>query len=189
MPYPENELTCKSFDTIFRRPYRCFSIVLKVLLSLFDRYKLFTSDWLWVKVCQNVVFSKIDITMTTINKKLYRNTLIKQRQIKLNILFSNYVLTRISRRLHFPSFVWNDFPFFRVINSNSQGVFIVHKHSGSVQSRRRFHLGRLQSGSFVLVVVNLCTCRRTWKRNKLMYNPYKIPKRPAMLALWSTKWR
>jgi len=99
------------------------------------------------------------------------------------------VLTRISRRLHFPSFVRNEFPFFSVINSNSQGVFIVHKHSGSVQSRRRFHLGRLQSGSFVLVVINLCTRRRTWKRNKLIYNPYKIPKRPAMLTLWSTKWR
>ena len=56
------------FDTVFRRPYRCFSIVLKVILSLSDRYKLFTSDWLWIEVCQNAVFSKIDITMTTINK-------------------------------------------------------------------------------------------------------------------------
>ena len=35
-----------------------------------DRYKIFASDWLWIEVCQNVVLSKIDITMTTINKKL-----------------------------------------------------------------------------------------------------------------------
>ena len=37
---------------------------------LLIHYKLFTSDWLWNKVCQNAVFSEIDITMTTINKKL-----------------------------------------------------------------------------------------------------------------------
>ena len=57
------------FDTVFRRRYRCFSIVLKVILSLSDRYKLFTSDWLWIEVCQNAVFTKIDGAMTTINKK------------------------------------------------------------------------------------------------------------------------
>ena len=57
------------FDTVFRRPCRCFSIVLKVILSLSDRYKLFTSDWLWIEVCQNTVVSKIDCAMTTINKK------------------------------------------------------------------------------------------------------------------------
>ena len=60
----------RCFDTVLRRPYRCFLIVLKVILSMFDRYKLFTNDWLWIEVCQNVLFSKIDITMTTINKKL-----------------------------------------------------------------------------------------------------------------------
>ena len=58
------------FERVFRRLYWCFSISLKVILSLSDRYKLFTSDWLWIEVCQNAVFSKIDITMTTINKKL-----------------------------------------------------------------------------------------------------------------------
>ena len=36
----------RCFDTVFRRPYRCFSIALKVILSLFDRYKLFTSNCL-----------------------------------------------------------------------------------------------------------------------------------------------
>ena len=65
----EPNLRC--FDTVFRKPYRCFSIVLKVILSLSDRYKLFTNDWPWTEVCQNVVFSKIDITLTTIHKKLW----------------------------------------------------------------------------------------------------------------------
>ena len=61
----------RCFDTVFGRPYRCFLITLKVILYLSDRYKLFTSDWIWIEVCQNAVFSKIDIFMTTINKKLY----------------------------------------------------------------------------------------------------------------------
>ena len=34
------------FDIVFQRPYRYFSIALKVILSLSDRYKIFTSDWL-----------------------------------------------------------------------------------------------------------------------------------------------
>ena len=67
-------LLIRCFDTVSRRPYRCFSIALKVVLSLSDRNKIFTSDWLWIEVCQNAVFSKIDVTMTTINKKL-RNRL------------------------------------------------------------------------------------------------------------------
>ena len=46
-------------------------ITLKAILSLSDRYKIFTSDWLWTKVRQNSVVSKLDITMTTINKKLW----------------------------------------------------------------------------------------------------------------------
>ena len=65
------ELSLRCFNTVFRKPYRCFSIVLKVILSLSDRYKLFTNDWPWTEVCQNVVFSKIDITLTTIHKKLW----------------------------------------------------------------------------------------------------------------------
>ena len=36
--------------------------------SLSDRYKIFTSNWLWIGICENEVLSKIDITMTTINK-------------------------------------------------------------------------------------------------------------------------
>ena len=57
--YLENFIRC--FDTVSRRPYRCFSIALKVILSLSDRHKIFNSDWLWIEVCQNEVFSKIDL--------------------------------------------------------------------------------------------------------------------------------
>ena len=45
-------------------------IALKVVFSFSDRYKIFTSNWLWIEICENVVLSKIDITMTTINKQL-----------------------------------------------------------------------------------------------------------------------
>ena len=34
----------RCFDTVSRRPYRCFSVALKVILSLSDRQKIFTSD-------------------------------------------------------------------------------------------------------------------------------------------------
>ena len=60
----------RCFDTVFQRPYRYFSIALKVVFSLSDRYNIFTSNWLWIEICENVVLSKIDIIMTTINKKL-----------------------------------------------------------------------------------------------------------------------
>ena len=40
---------------------------LKVVFSLSDRYKIFTSILLWIEICENVVSGKIDITMTTIN--------------------------------------------------------------------------------------------------------------------------
>ena len=33
-------------------------------------YKIFTINWLWIENCENVVLSKIDITMTTTKKKL-----------------------------------------------------------------------------------------------------------------------
>ena len=61
-------LYLRCFDTVFQRPYRYFSIALKVVFSLSDRYKIFTSYWLWIEICENVVLSKIDITMTTVNK-------------------------------------------------------------------------------------------------------------------------
>ena len=62
------QLRC--FDTVFRRPYRYFSIALKGILSLSDRYNIFASDWLWIEIFQNEVLTKIDITMTTINKNI-----------------------------------------------------------------------------------------------------------------------
>ena len=43
-------------------------MALKVILFLSDRYKIFTNDWLFIEIFQNVGFSKIIITMTTINK-------------------------------------------------------------------------------------------------------------------------
>ena len=49
---------------------KVFSIVLKVVFPLSDRYKIVTSNWLWIEICENVVLSKIDVTMTIINKKL-----------------------------------------------------------------------------------------------------------------------
>ena len=36
---------------------------LKVILSLLDRYDIFSTDWFWIEVCHNVVLTKIDITM------------------------------------------------------------------------------------------------------------------------------
>ena len=58
------------FDTVFQRPYRYFSIDLKVVFSFSDRYEIFANNWLWIEISENVVLSKIDITMTTINKNL-----------------------------------------------------------------------------------------------------------------------
>ena len=59
----------RCFDTVFQRPYRYFSIAFKVVFSLSDRYEIFTSNWLWIEICENIVLSKIDINMITINKK------------------------------------------------------------------------------------------------------------------------
>ena len=36
-----------------------------------DATKFSPRDWLWIEVCQNTVFSKIDITITTKNKKIW----------------------------------------------------------------------------------------------------------------------
>ena len=44
-------------------------MALKVIVSLSDRYKIFTNGLLLIEICQNVGFSKIDITMTTIKRK------------------------------------------------------------------------------------------------------------------------
>ena len=60
----------KVFRYSFSETIPMFFNRLKINLSLPDRHKIFTSDWLSIDVCQNAVFSKIHITMTTIKKKL-----------------------------------------------------------------------------------------------------------------------
>ena len=40
----EQSYILRCFDTVSRRPYRCFSIALKVILSFPDRHKIFTGD-------------------------------------------------------------------------------------------------------------------------------------------------
>ena len=42
----------RCLDTVFQGPYRYFSIALKVVFSLSDRYKIFTSNWLWIEICE-----------------------------------------------------------------------------------------------------------------------------------------
>ena len=40
-----------------------------MILSLSD--EIFTPDWLWIEVCQNVFLGKIDIILTIIDKRLW----------------------------------------------------------------------------------------------------------------------
>ena len=71
----------KVFRYSFSEAIPIFFNRLKSVFSLFDRYKMFTSNWLSIEICENVVLSKIDIT-TTINKTIqqYNN---KQKTLKL----------------------------------------------------------------------------------------------------------
>ena len=48
-----------------------------MVLSLSDRYKISTSNWLWIEICENRGFSKIDITM----KKNLKNFETDKRRI------------------------------------------------------------------------------------------------------------
>ena len=48
----------RCFNTVFQRLYRYFSIALKILFSASDRYKIFTSNWLWIEICENIVLSE-----------------------------------------------------------------------------------------------------------------------------------
>ena len=54
-PIPHNiwDITLRCFDTVFQRPYRYLSNALKATLSLCDRYRIFTSNWLWIENCEN----------------------------------------------------------------------------------------------------------------------------------------
>ena len=47
-----------------------FNRLKSVFFLVRSLYKPFTSNWLWIEMCGNVVLSRIYITMTTINKKL-----------------------------------------------------------------------------------------------------------------------
>ena len=64
---------CSIWNRTPRKIIPVFFKRLKSDFSLSDRYKLFTNDWLWIEVCQNAVFSKIDITMTTTNQKTLKS--------------------------------------------------------------------------------------------------------------------
>ena len=61
--YLKSDLRC--FNTVFWRPYPS-----DIFQSLCDCYKIFTSDFILIEICQNALLGKIDITMTTINEKL-----------------------------------------------------------------------------------------------------------------------
>ena len=62
----------KYFETVFRRPHR-YSIALKVILFLFERHEIFTTNWPGIELCQYVVSIKIDNTKTTINTNLWNH--------------------------------------------------------------------------------------------------------------------
>ena len=58
----------KMFRCSFSEAIPIFFNRLKSVFSLSDRYTVFTSNSLWIEMCENVVLSKINITMTTINE-------------------------------------------------------------------------------------------------------------------------
>ena len=64
----------KVFQYSFSEAIPIFFNHLKSVFSLSDRYNIFTSNWLWIEICENVVLSKIDITMTTTNKNFEIDT-------------------------------------------------------------------------------------------------------------------
>ena len=66
---PNANISSRYFDTVFHRPHQYFLIVLKVFFFLLRSLQNFTSNWRWIEICENVVLSKMDITMTTINKQ------------------------------------------------------------------------------------------------------------------------
>ena len=48
-----------------------------MILSLFYCHKIFTNDWLYIEICQNVGFSEIDFTMTTKNFKIDKRLILR----------------------------------------------------------------------------------------------------------------
>ena len=63
-----NNVPC--FDIVFQRPYRYFSMALKSFYPCLVAIKFSPMIDYRLKFFQNVGFSKIDVTMTTINKNL-----------------------------------------------------------------------------------------------------------------------
>ena len=47
------DLTLRCLNTVSQRPY--FSIALKMDFSLSDRCKIFTSNWLWIEICEKAL--------------------------------------------------------------------------------------------------------------------------------------
>ena len=80
-------------DTVFLRPHQYFLIAFKVILSLSGCHKIFRTNKIWiVKVCQNVVLGKINITMTMINKNLWN-------QVKMNFAASRPAIENQKQKL------------------------------------------------------------------------------------------
>ena len=66
-----NEFDVKLFRYSFSEAIPIFfNLLYKVVFHCPIAVKFFSSNWLWIESCENRVLSKIDITMTTINKKL-----------------------------------------------------------------------------------------------------------------------
>ena len=82
------------FRCSFSKAIPIFFNRLKSDLFLPDRYKIFTSDWLWIEVFQNAVLSIIDITLqiTSVRSKKipYVRIQIKCKYIA-NLTFSTAV--------------------------------------------------------------------------------------------------
>ena len=88
-----NAYDIKVFRYCFSEAIPIFLSSLKSGFSLSDRYKIITSNWLWIEIYENVVLSKIDITMTTI-----KNNKIKKFEIdKSRILWDLDQLLKIQR--------------------------------------------------------------------------------------------
>ena len=65
-------MCCKVVTKFFSKSlseaiYWYFSIALKGFFPQSHSYKIFTINWVWIEICENVFLSKLDITTTTIN--------------------------------------------------------------------------------------------------------------------------
>ena len=58
-----------------------FLISVKVTLSLSDSHEIFTTDLLWIEVCQNAVLSK---SISTKNFKIDKSRILRDLELLLN---------------------------------------------------------------------------------------------------------